>query len=635
MADPAFAQLLQLYQSGQTALAEAKCRRFLVAHPKTSEAHHLLGAILLQANRRAEAILSFEAALLFRPGYVEALMSLGSARLMMGEPAQALSCFEKAARLKPNDHQALYHLGLVYLQLGRNEESRKTLTRLLARQPDNALALVAQGTALASLGRFQEAIGCFQKSCKLAPTQPDGFENLALAYIKTRQFIEAETAARNALTLAPRPRAQAILGHALYLLDRLDEAAPHLSAAMAADPSDIGSRTLLASSFRRLGDPGRAYELLSGFERDHPEVRLGLGMCLKDMGRIDQAITVVEDAIHERAASPDLLRCRSQLMLQAGRLQEAWQDFDQRFVSFVDPVQRLSWPFAPLEPGEDLSSQTVLIWPEQGIGDQITFASALPDLIERAGGVEVFALPKLAGLLERSFPDARIITRGDQSRASRHMPAGDLFKLFRARVTDFSGLPYLKPDPAFVLKMRARLDALGPGLKVGIGWSSTLVTPERRKFFFSSLADWGPILSVPGVVFVNLQPNVDLEILEAARSLFACRIESLDDVDLFDDLDSLAALTAALDLVICNGSANALLASAVGAPVWLFYLSDSHWDRLGTDRIPWLGSLVAVERLWNEGWEGAIERMGGALRASVEAGQLVAPIAASPLRHPA
>ncbi|MBF0166264.1 MAG: tetratricopeptide repeat protein [Alphaproteobacteria bacterium] len=632
MADLAF--LSKLYQSGQHALAEAECRRLLAANPNSAEAHHLLGAILLQANRRAEAILSFEAALRYRPGYVEALMSLGSARLMMGEPALALPCFEKAARLKPGDPQALYHLGLVYLQLGRNEESRKALARLLAKQPDNALALVAQGTALASLGRFQEAIGCFLKSCKLAPTQPDGFENLALAYIKTRQFSEAEAAARNALTLVPRPRAQAILGHALYLLDRLDEAAPHLSAAMTAEPSDIGSRTLLASSFRRLGDPERAYELLTGFERDHPEVRLGLGMCLKDMGRIDQAITVIEDAIQERAASPDLLRCRSQLLLQAGRLHEAWQDFESRFVSFVDPVSRLSWPFPRLEPGEDLSSQTILVWPEQGIGDQITFASALPDLIERAGAVEILALPKLAGLLDRSFPNARVITRGDQSRATRHMPAGDLFKLFRTHVSDFSGAPYLKPDPQLVLRMQQRLDALGPGLKVGIGWSSTLVTPERRKFFFSSLASWGPILSVPGVVFINLQPSADLKILEAARSAFGCRIEHFDDVDLFDDLDSLAALSAALDLVICNGSANALLASAVGAPVWLFYLSDSHWDRLGTDKIPWLGSLVPIERLWNEGWEGAIERMGCALRASVESGQLVAPVAASLLRQP-
>ncbi|MCC7168077.1 MAG: hypothetical protein IT565_10965, partial [Rhodospirillales bacterium] len=144
----------------------------------------------------------------------------------------------------------------------------------------------------------------------------------------------------------------------------------------------------------------------------------------------------------------------------------------------------------------------------------------------------------------------------------------------------------------------------------GIAWRSTKVTRERARHFFADPLELAPLLTVPGVRFVNLQAKLAPGEIERLQDTLGVTIETVPGLDLFDDLDGTAALMAGLDLVIANGSATAILAGALGVPTGLFYVAHSHWDRLGTDIIPWLPSVTLWTRKMGESWEGALGEAG-------------------------
>lgn len=599
---PYLAQAMQLHQSGQLAQAEASYRAILSQNAKDADATYLLG--VLYAQRGA-----------FQP---------------------AFSLLQQAVALRPIFPDAWYNLGTLFLQSGQKAEAEAALRKCAQQNAAHAGALWNLANLCLDQGRHEEAEAFLRHFLKVQPGHPDALKNLAVAQIALRRFKEAAQTARSILAKGKNSEVSALLGQALFMQGDLDEAEAPLREAVAAMPSQVAPRTFLATLLARVGELNAAEEMFVPLLRDFPDdaiVRLNHATTLSNLGRYDEALAEADLADRLKPDDPGILTSRSLMLVQAGRLQEGWRHYHRRFDSNQNDARRLSLPMPQLEGLADLAEQIVLVWHEQGIGDLITYASAIPDLLERARGVEILTPAKLAPLLSRSYPSARIILDKSESRATRHLPCGDLFTLFRPERHAFDAQrPYLRPDALAVERFKTRLAALEPGLKVGIGWKSTNVTRERQKFFLPSLQAYGPILSVPGVTFINFQPKADPAELDLARQNFGCRIEEFSDINLFDDLDSVAALSAALDLVICNGSANAFLAAAAGAPVWLYYLADAHWVLMGGDTIPWLPSLTVVERLWQEGWDNAVQRMARALRQTVEAGHLVLPETASPLR---
>lgn len=599
---PLLAQALQFHKAGQVPQAEAAYRRLLAQNGRDADATYLLGVLCAQKGALAEA---------------ERLLKL-------------------ATQLRPVFPDAWFNLGVLNLQGKFLAEAEAALRTCLKQQPQHGGAIWNLGNLCLEIEKLEEAEALFRQFLRLQPGNIDALHSLAMAVLGLRRFKEAETLARQVLAIRKQTKTRAILGHALYVLGHFDEAEAELRATVQEFPKDVEPRTLLASLLRRVGEIEESQTMFAALAKEFPDdavVRLNFSMCLKDMGRLSEAIAEADAALLIKPDDADLRINRSHLLIQVGRLPEAWQDYHYRFHTKLEVNNRKRLPMPDVLEKGDFAGKSILVWPEQGVGDQIAYASAMTALIEDAREVEILSAPKLAALFRRSFPKARIITSSKESRAELNMPFGDLFVFYRPDLVSFAGQrAYLTPGPEAVAKIRARLEALGPGLKIGIGWRSTTISRERKKHFFPSLLSWAPILSTPGVIFVNYQPKVEPQELEEARQAFGCRIENFEDIDLFDDLDASAALGAALDLVICNGSANAFLASAVGAPVWMFYLSDSHWDRMGTDYIPWLSSLVPVERLWHEGWELAIERVADALKDSAQQGRLISPQSQSPLR---
>jgi hypothetical protein len=227
---------------------------------------------------------------------------------------------------------------------------------------------------------------------------------------------------------------------------------------------------------------------------------------------------------------------------------------------------------------------------------------------------------RLVKLLERSFAGAVVVPyctpphpRLQQADIDFQIPVGSLARWLRPSLASFpkkSG--YLVPDAVKVSRWRERLGVLGEGLKVGICWRSGLARGSRS-IYYSQLNQWGPILTLPDIHFINLQYGECGEELREAEGLFGTRLHIWKDMDLKNDQDGLAALMAALDLVISACTAVDSMAGAVGVPTWVLTRGTGDWWSLGTDGCPWNASVRPFACGAMAPWEPVIEAMASEL----------------------
>jgi hypothetical protein len=209
------------------------------------------------------------------------------------------------------------------------------------------------------------------------------------------------------------------------------------------------------------------------------------------------------------------------------------------------------------------------LWAEQGIGDQILHGSMIADLASSALAVTLEVDRRLVPLFRRSFPRVTLVPYKTPPAAGAgdhdcQAPLGSLGRWLRPSFESFPRRSFLEPDPRRRDEYRHRLT--GERTVVGISWKSA--NREFGPHKSMALRDWLPILRVPCLRFVDLQYGDTASERRDAEQHAGARIEHLPDLDLHGDLDGLAALCAACDLVITTSNVTAHVAGALGRPVW-------------------------------------------------------------------
>ena len=277
--------------------------------------------------------------------------------------------------------------------------------------------------------------------------------------------------------------------------------------------------------------------------------------------------------------------------------------------------------------GEPLVGKTVLIWGEQGVGDEIMLASVLSEVMQAAGQVIVECDPRLIPIYRRSFPDAEFIGRDEPPSQRLSAPEidyqcalGSLCRWLRRGTPDFADpTAYLAAEAKKVADIRARYQALGTGPKIGIAWRSKPKGAAIENILFSesktiALESWAPILRTPGVKFVNLQYGDCSRDLTAMRERFGVEVFQDQEIDQMASLDDFAAQIAALDLVVAGSNTTVHLAGALGRPVWTMvpFVPDWRWQ-MGRDDTLWYPSMRLFRQPERGDWESVIQSVANEL----------------------
>ncbi|MBI4968818.1 MAG: tetratricopeptide repeat protein [Rhodospirillales bacterium] len=559
--------------------------------PDYPNAHFNLGMALKDSRRSDEAIVHLARALELVPQHLGALMTLGAIFAEKTRFTKAEEYFRQAVKAQPNYAEAYLNLGSALYELGQVGEAIESYDRALALKPGLARAHLGAGVALMAAGKAEGAVEAFRNALAGDPLLIDAYVRLGKALNELERFAEAEAVCREGQARkADHWEIELHLGTSLFQQERWDEAEPIL---------------------RRVLD----------LKPDYLDTRIPLSMCLIVRGRHAEAEALLTEGLAIRPDHP-IMRWNLALgYLIGGQLAKGWANLAARWQTAQQAGQGRSFSIPSFEgAASELAQKSVLLWAEQGVGDIITYASALPDLAACAKRVVFEAPDKLLPLFRRSFPgiEVRAIDTGrdaERTDCDVQIPVGDLFGLFRPTIVSFPAdrRRYLVANPDAAARWRSWIDDLGPGLKVGIGWRSSHVTPTRLRHFFADLRAWGPILSQPGVRFIVLQPGEVEADVRQAEEAFGIALHRVPEIDLFNDLDGLSGLLAGLDLVVSNGTALAIQAAAQGVPVWMFLLKNAHWDLLGTEGLAWLPALRVFARQWGESWEGAVGAVAAAL----------------------
>ncbi len=227
--------------------------------------------------------------------------------------------------------------------------------------------------------------------------------------------------------------------------------------------------------------------------------------------------------------------------------------------------------------------QKLLVAGEQGIGDEISFASILPDALPQSKELTFECDERLEGLFKRSFPTLEIHGTRFKKRPAwkrdrefdAHCLVGSLAWHYRQKDADFPGKPFLVADPERRAQWRVLLDRL-PGLKVGIAWTGGLPSSfrGRRSVTLETLA---PILKVPGASFISLQYQDPTEEIDAFREKHGIVVTHWKRASEAQDIDDVASLLAELDLVISVTTAAVDIAGGLGVPCWVLVPNKPHW----------------------------------------------------------
>ena len=496
-----------------------------------------------------------------------------------------------------------YQAGLRLSGQGRHAEAIAQYEAALAVQPDDPKVLFALGNTAQALGLAAPAEQFFRRVLALEPERLEALINLA-----------------NLLRDSGQPgTAIALLGPALIRA-----------------PQSPELLLTLGSAFREKGDAASAkayYQSALAARPDYVPALANLAEMLGEEGDREAARTLYDRALKAEPKNAQARLNRAVLHLLNGDLKDGWRDYAAR-VEIAGKVPQIQGGaeqrLAPWT-GGSLKGKRLLVRAEQGVGDQILFASLIPDLLARAriegGSVIVECEPRLAPLFARSFPGATVrpaTLRAEHGKvvadygwlkaaggANTAVLMGDLPRTLRSGLDKFPAPHiFLQPDPCEMARWKV---AFGENA-IGICWRSGKLGGGRSQAY-APLERWGRFLRNVERPIVSLQYDGAPDEIAALESLSGRKIIVPQDIDQKNELDRAAALMAALSLVISAPTAVSWLSAGAGVPT-LKLLHGLSWTALGQMHEPFAPACQCVMPQTFGDWDCVFEQTAGLITPS-------------------
>jgi tetratricopeptide (TPR) repeat protein len=483
--------------------------------------------------------------------------------------------------------------------------------------------------ALHQQGNAKEAEQLYTQVLKADPRQFDALHLLGLLKHQQGNNTEGLRLIGAALKIKP-DYADAVLnyGSVLAALERHEEALVYFDRAVATNPSSpraLNNRGNSLAELMRFDEALSCFDKALAIDPDYANCLVNRARMLVDIGRYAEAIPTYTRALKFDPEDADSQMHKGYAELSLGNFPSGWKGYEWRWKSPTAPAK---WHFSlPRWKGEHVKG-TIVAWGEQGLGDEILFASMIPDLVPLADSVVLDVEPRLKKLLARSFPQVEVIGRGEPlpRPAIVQSPLGSLGQYLRLSWEAFprrdSG--YVVPDPDRTAELRGRLSPDGRPV-IGLSWVSK--NPKFAQFKSARLSDFQSVLQLAGCRFIDLQYGDTLAEREALKETTGIIVERLEDIDNTNDIEGLAALISACDLVVTVSNTTAHLAGALGKPTVLFVPHTGrtwYWFSQRPDS-PWYPRMHVNRQKHGQSWKDLIDRTAGEVAGLVESVRIGQP----------
>ncbi|MBF0632660.1 MAG: glycosyltransferase family protein [Magnetococcales bacterium] len=569
------------------------------------------GQSLHEQGQLDPAIHQYQLALQHHPQFPEALTGWGRALLSQGQVDEGLGKLVDALQIQPDHVDALVYLAQGLVDAGQQEDAIQFFLRALDVDSDLVAALHGLGRLFFSLGRWKEAGDYLRRVVERVPDHLDAWSCLGMVSQRLGDWNAAEAMFRHVLRVQPEvSRGYNNFGSALLERGDLAEAARQFQHALVCRPDDPLAINNLGVAWQKMGDVASALEqfrLALQLKPDYFEAANNMGLACQELGRLDDALECFRLAQRIKPDFADAHFNEGVIWLTRGDFARGWRGYEWRLGM---PKYRGHRILKPAWEVTRLAGRRVLVYCEQGFGDNLQFIRYVGHLV-RAGATVVVACPGALARLFATVPGVAhwMVDDAPAPECDDHILLLSLPLLFDTGLKTVPAVvPYLWPDPVLVERLGHRLARCAGLLKIGVVWRGNpehLMDRHRSMppEFFSRLSD------LEGCCLVGLQKGATAVELEVFAGM-----QFLDMGDVLGDFADTAAVVAQLDGVIAVDTAVAHLAGAMGKPVWLLLsvVSDWRW-MLDREETPWYPTMRLLRQSSLGDWSGVMDRVKGVL----------------------
>ena len=572
---------------------------------------------LQQGGELDEAERLYKSVLAMNPDHFEALHFFGLLEAQRERYVEADGLIRQSLAINSGVADAFANHARVLNALKRSEEALAACDKALALNRRSVEATVNRGNALKDMGRYQEALANYDRALIAKPGYIPAQRNRANVLIALERYAEAARGCDGILKVDPNDLATLVCrGHALKGSNRLTDALASFERSLALSPNDVevlSTCGLVLHLLNRNEDAVAYFDRALALDRYWADADAQRAVALQMLGRHEESLASIRRAREVRPDDLSLAFNEAYGHFGLGQLAEGWRCYETRYDA--DPSRAFrSYP-CPRWGGGKVAG-TLLVWGEQGLGDQILYSNMIPDLIGRADEIVFEVEPRLVDLFARSFAGIRVIAMGSEpygGHVDAYTPIGSLGQYFRPEFAAFPmrDQPLLLADRDRVSGLRARLRKDDCKV-IGLSWQSRNPNFEDTKT--ARLIEFEPLLRQPGCRFVDLQYGDTVRERKAVERALGVRVEHLDDIDNTKDIDGLAALIGACDAVATVSNTTAHLAGGLGQPTWVFLPHGNgrmwYWFENREDS-PWYSSVRLKRQVSGQPWSNLIQAHAG------------------------
>jgi len=466
-------------------------------------------------------------------------------------------------------------------------------------------------------GRLLDSILVFKKGIEYSPFAPSLHYNLSLIYFAAARYFDAFNLLTTCLRLdQDNPAYYVQLARVNLVLGDDNAAVDNCKKALNLDPR-CEANTVLAHYYCNILDTSNALHYsrtaFLNSNCDDLDCYTNYTTTLLFLGEYAEAEILTDNWLISHPACRIALMFKALFHLRRYEFEPGWKLFEYR------NIKRISF-FNTLPPFNPLVHKSVLICAEQGIGDEIMFASVIPSLLENDLNVELECDRRLISLYQRSFnsPNIRFHQRGYLNPSilisESIISIGSLPRFYRQNLVDFKSTSsgYLKALPFHQTFNLSPADSrvLNRSFRIGISWRSTL---DRRlnKQNSANLIDLARILFKYTDDVVSLQYGPVFDELEFVKHQTGHRVHHDHNKNLKSDIDYLASLICSCDLVVTTPNITPSLAGALGIPFLLLLPYGGERWRWGANSQTsyWYDTATILRQETHNCWDSVIHQL--------------------------
>lgn len=307
-------------------------------------------------------------------------------------------------------------------------------------------------------------------------------------------------------------------------------------------------------------------------------------------------------------------------LLKHGPSREGWILFRHRLSKPEANIRYDNFPF-PVWSGESVAGKRVLVWTEQGLGEEILVATLMRDLAKQAKSVTLLCSNRVLAIFRKSLHGITVVQREEplpkeavDPRIDVQMSLSDVGALLRPTSQSFAPslkAPTLKANKSKTAALKRAYSASNPHLPlIGLSWHSSAPATGGAKSIAPEL--YAKLIQDVPAQFVSLQhepPPEHLSTLEAAAPERWIYDQSVNPMA---ELTDFAAQIAALDFVVTISNTTAHIAGALGIPTAMFappYAGRLWYWFKGTEQTLWYPTVTIYDGDEALNWGAALDQV--------------------------